>query len=106
MGRWASGVYRTYCRLSKERLLDLSKRMSNSSSTQFLNGADGFMAALLEVEPVEAGAPPSGTGDDQQPNATEKAEAKTGDEADEQEAEHEAVMSSDDETSWLKELSE
>ena len=28
------------------------------------------------------------------------------DEADEQEAEHEAVTSSDDETGWLKELSE
>ena len=53
MGRWASVVYRIYCCLSKERLLDLSRRMSNSSSTQFLNGTGGFME-LLEVEPVEA----------------------------------------------------
>ena len=50
--------------------------MSNSSSTQFLNEADGFME-LLEVEPVEAKAPPSGTGDDQQPDATEEVEAET-----------------------------
>ena len=33
-------------------------------------------------------------------------EAETGDEADEREAEHEAVASSDDETGWLKELHE
>ena len=103
MGRWASGVYRIYCRLSKERLLDLSKRMSNASSTQFLNGTDGFME-LLEVEPVEAEVPPSGTDDDR--HATEEVEAETGDEADEREAEHEAVTSSDDETGWLKELHE
>ena len=82
MGRWASGVYRIYCRLSKERLLDLSKRMSNASSTQFLNGADGFME-LLEVEPVEAEAHPSGSDDDRQPDATEEVEAELGDEADE-----------------------
>ena len=50
--------------------------MSNSSSTQFLNEADGFME-LLEVEPVEAKAPPSGTGDDQQPDDTEEVEAET-----------------------------
>ena len=61
---------------------------------------------LLEVAPIEAEAPPSGTGDDQQPDATEEVEAETGDEADEQEAEHEAVTSSDDETGWLKELPE
>ena len=41
MGRWSSDVYRIYCRLSKERLLQLSHRMSNSRATQFLNGADG-----------------------------------------------------------------
>ena len=82
MGRWASDVYRIYCRLSKERLLDLSRRMSNSSATQFLNGADGFME-LLEVEPVEAEAPPSGADADQRPDATEEAEAETGDKADE-----------------------
>ena len=82
MGRWASGVYRIYCRLSKERLLDLSKRMSNASPTQFLNGADGFME-LLGVEPVEAEARPSGSDDDRQPDATEEVEAEIGDEADE-----------------------
>ena len=105
MGRWIFYVYRIYCRWSKERLLGLLKRMSNPSSTQFLNGAGGFME-LLEVEPVEAEAPPSGTGDDQQPDATEEVGAETGDEADEQEAKHEVVASSDDETGWLKELSE
>ena len=57
-------------------MLGLLKRMGNSSSTQFLNGADGFME-LLEVEPVEAEAPPSGTSDDQQPDATEEVEAET-----------------------------
>ena len=61
---------------------------------------------LLEVEPIETGTPPSGTGDDQQPEATEEAEAETRDEADEREAEHEAVASSDDEIGWLKELYE
>ena len=79
--------------------------MRNSSSTQFLNGADGF-TELLEVESVEAEAPPSGTGEDQQPDTTEEVEAETGDEADGQETEHEAVTSSDGETGWLKELSE
>ena len=86
MGRWASGVYRIYCRLSKERLLDLSKRMSNASSAQFLNGTGGFME-LLEVKPVEVEAPPSGPDDDRQPDTTEEVEAETGDEADEREAE-------------------
>ena len=81
MGRWASDVYRIYCRLSKERLLDLSKRMSNACATQFPNGADGFME-LLEVEPAEAEAAPSETGEDQQPDAIEEIEAETGDEAD------------------------
>ena len=79
--------------------------MSNSSATQFLNGAGGFME-LLEVEPVEAEAPLSGTDADHRPIATEEAEAETGDEADERETEHEAVMSSDDEAGWLKELHE
>ena len=85
MGRWTSDVYITYCRLSKERLLDLSRRMSNSSSTQFLNGTKGGFMELLEVEPVEAEAPPSGTDDDRQPDATEEVEAEIGDEADERE---------------------
>ena len=70
MGRWFSDVYRIYCRLSKERLLDLSSRMSNSRSTQFLDGQAGFMhtgldpalqqaldSNLLDVEPVEQVAP-------------------------------------------------
>ena len=61
---------------------------------------------LLEVEPVEAEAPPSGTGEDQQPDVTEEIEAETSDEADGQEAEHEAETSSDDEIGWLKELAE
>jgi hypothetical protein len=66
MGRWSSDVYRIYCRLSKERLLRLSHRMSNSRSTQFLNGADGFFSTttpeaeqdLEEVEQQEQGQPP------------------------------------------------
>ena len=86
MGRWASDVYRIYCRLSKERLLDLSKRMGHASSTQFLNGADGFME-LLEVEPVDAEEHPSGAGDDRQPDATEETEAEIGEKADGPEAE-------------------
>ena len=70
MGRWFSDVYRMYCRLSKERLLNLLSRMSNSRSTQFLDGQAGFMhtgldpalqqtldSNLLDVEPVEQVAP-------------------------------------------------
>ena len=79
--------------------------MSNASATQFLNGADGFME-LLEAEPVEAEAAPSGTGEDQQPDVTEEIEVETGDDADGKEAEHEAETSSDNETGWLKELAE
>ena len=60
--------------------------MSNASSTQFLNGTDGFME-LLEVEPVEAEEHPSGSDDDRQPDATEEVEAEIGDEADERGAE-------------------
>ena len=66
MGRWSSDVYRIYCRLSKERLLRLSRRMSNSRSAQFLNGADGFLSTITpageldleEVEQQEQGQPP------------------------------------------------
>ena len=46
VGRWFSDVYRIYCRLSKERLLQLSHRMSNSQSKQFLNGVDGFFSTV------------------------------------------------------------
>ena len=67
MGRWCSDVYRIYCRLSKERLLRLSHRMSNSRSTQFLNGADGFFNVgahvtapdIEEVEQEQPGQPPA-----------------------------------------------
>ena len=52
MGRWCSAVYQIYCRLSKERLLELSQRMGNAKATQILNGADGFMESLMKVEPV------------------------------------------------------
>ena len=72
MGRWSSDVYRIYCRLSKERLLQLSHRMSNSRSTQFLNGADGFLSTvtpagepdLEEVEQQEQGQPPEADRDE------------------------------------------
>ena len=62
MGRWSSDVYKIYCRLSKERLLELSSRMSNARSSQFLNGELGFLTAdgaerLLEVEEVEQSPP-------------------------------------------------
>ena len=70
MGRWFSDVYRIYCRLSKERLLDLSSRLSNSKSTQFLDGQADFVhtgpnpalqqaldSNLLDVEPIEQVAP-------------------------------------------------
>ena len=58
--------------------------MSNASSTQFLNGAGGFME-LLEVEPVEAEEHPCGPDDGRQLDATEEVEAEIGDEADERE---------------------
>ena len=48
MGRRFSDVYRIYCRLSKERLLNLPSRMSNSKSTQFLDGQAGFMHTGLD----------------------------------------------------------
>jgi hypothetical protein len=65
-------VYRIYCRLSKERLLQLSHRMSNSRSTQFLNGTDGFLSTatpagepdLEEVEQQEQGQPPEADRDE------------------------------------------
>ena len=82
MGRWFSDVYRIYCRLSKERLLNLSSRMSNSKSRQFLDGQAGFMHTglnpalqqvldtnLLDVEPVEQVAP-----DEANSQAAEEAE--------------------------------
>ena len=81
MGRWFSDVYRIYW-LSKERLLNLSSRMSNSKSTQFLDGQAGFMHTgldpalqqalgpnLLDVEPVEQVAP-----DEANSQAAEEAE--------------------------------
>ena len=39
MGRWASDCYRIYCRLSKERLLELSQKTGSSQSSQFDNGS-------------------------------------------------------------------
>ena len=53
MGRWFSDVYRIDCRLSKERLLELSQKMGGSQSTRFGNGSRGFLDTLLQVEPVE-----------------------------------------------------
>ena len=65
VGPWFSDVCRIHCRLSRERLLRLSHRTSNSWSTQFLNGADGFFSTvapageldLEEVEQQEPGQP-------------------------------------------------
>ena len=62
MGRWFSDVYRIYCRLSKERLLELSEKMGSARATQFVNGARGFFDTLLEVEPVEARPAGGGSG--------------------------------------------
>ena len=53
MGRWASDCYRIYCRLSKERLLELSQKMGSSQSSQFVNGSRGFLDTLMQFEPVE-----------------------------------------------------
>ena len=80
MGRWSSDVYRIYCRLSKERLLQLSHRMSNSRSTQFLNGADGFLSTatpsgeqdLEEVEQQEPGQPPDTSRDEDEGHDDER----------------------------------
>ena len=65
--RWRSDIYEIYCRLSKQRLLDLSEKMSRTKTTQFINGSEGFFDTLLDVEPVEAadsssGAEAGGTG--------------------------------------------
>ena len=54
MGRWRSDIYEIYCRLSKQRLLELSEKMSRTRTTQFINGVEGFFETMLEVEPVEA----------------------------------------------------
>ena len=61
---------------------------------------------LLFVAGVTADEIKTMTGEDQQPDVTEQIKAETGDEADGQEAEHEAETPSDDETGWLKELAE
>ena len=53
MGRWFSGCYRLYTRLTKERLLELSTKMGDATTTQFANGARGFFGTVLDVEPVE-----------------------------------------------------
>ena len=53
MGRWASDCYRIYCRLSKERLLELSPKMGSSQSSQFANGSRGFLGTLILFEPAE-----------------------------------------------------
>ena len=54
MGRWRSDIYEIYCRLSKQRLFELSEKMSRTRTTQFINGIEGFFDTMLEVEPVEA----------------------------------------------------
>ena len=91
MGRWSSDVYRIYCRLSKERLLRLSHRMSHSRATQFLNGADGFFntgtpPGELDVEEVEQQQPGQPTltdaeeddGDDEGPEPDSDSESDDG----------------------------
>ena len=53
MGRWFSDCYRLYTRLTKERLLELSTKMGEATTTQFANGSRGFFGTLLDMEPVE-----------------------------------------------------
>lgn len=82
MGRWASDVYQIYCRLSKERLLELSSKMGNVRATQFINGSVGFFDSLLDFEPVElAQAPEVGDGQATAGGASEATEEfeETGD---------------------------
>ena len=75
MGRWASDVYQIYCRLSKERLLELSEKMANAESTQFINGSIGFFDSVLDFEPVEVvQAPVVGDGQTAAENASEATE--------------------------------
>ena len=62
MGRWASDCYRIYCRLSKERLLELSQKIRSSQSSQFVNGSRGFLDTLMQFEPVEKRPPDDGAG--------------------------------------------
>ena len=62
MGRWASDCYRIYCRLSKERLLELSQKMGSSQPSQFVNGSQGFLGTLMQFEPVEKRSPDDGAG--------------------------------------------
>ena len=82
MGRWFSDVYCIYCRLSKKQLLNLSSRMRNPKSTQFLDGQAGFIhtglnpalqqalgSNLLDVEPAKQVAP-----DEASSQAAEEAE--------------------------------
>ena len=62
MGRWSSDCYRLYTRLTKERLLELSSKMGDARTTQFVNGLRGWFDTTLEVEPVETGTEASGDG--------------------------------------------
>lgn len=53
MGRWCSDCYRLCTRLTKERLSELSEKMGEATTTQFVNGSRGFFGTVLDVEPVE-----------------------------------------------------
>ena len=53
MEHWLSDCYRSYTRLTKERLLELSTKMGNATTTQFANESRGWFGTLLDVEPVE-----------------------------------------------------
>ena len=58
----STAVSRSLATCDEERLLELSSRMSNARSSQFLNGELGFLTAagaeqLLEVEEVEQSPP-------------------------------------------------
>lgn len=101
MGRWCSAVYQIYCRLSKERLLELSRRMGNAKATQFLNGVDGFMESLLEVEPVEDD---SGAGQAGDYHDEVTSDEDGDDEGDQSNAGDGSEQEGSDDESWLEEL--
>ena len=59
MEHWFSDCYRSYTRLTKERLLELSTKMGNATTTQFANESRGWFGTLLDVEPVEKASGPA-----------------------------------------------
>jgi hypothetical protein len=63
MGRWFSDCYRLYTRLTKERLVELSTKVGEATTTQFANGPRGFFGTVLDAEPVEKAGEAAETGE-------------------------------------------